>query len=134
MTSIIAGSNVRNTAPTQMIKEDQMDDRKDGASTGGAYGRWFRIHRAATQWGPPAATEDPRPETAEPLKRPDREHLGPRDDSATECGDVTALLSARPRSDGAVPAEGKPATGADMLTVDGPVGAGRSTTRPTVGE
>src|SRR5688572_3451248 len=51
--------------------------------------------RRATQWGPPAATEDPRPETAEPMRRPDREHIGRRDHGVTECGDVTALLSAR---------------------------------------
>ncbi|WP_327001501.1 hypothetical protein OHA72_41180 [Dactylosporangium sp. NBC_01737] len=93
-----------------------------------------RIRRAATQWGSPAATEDPRPQTAEPLSRPDREHVGPRDRGVTGCGDVTALLSARPRPGGAVPSLVKPVTHADTVTVDGPVGAGHSTTRPGTGE
>lgn len=86
--------------------------------------------RQAMQWGSPAATEDPRPQTAEPLRRPDREHVGPRDDSVTECGDVTALLSARPRPDGTLPPEVQPMTVADTAGMDGPVVAGPSTTRP----
>ncbi|MDG6109700.1 hypothetical protein Daura_26055 [Dactylosporangium aurantiacum] len=94
----------------------------------------IRSRRAARQWGPPAATEGPRPQTAEPLRRPDREHVGPRDHSVTECGDVTASLSARPRPSGAVPPEGKPVTHADAAGVDGPVGAGHSAARSPAGE
>ena len=93
-----------------------------------------RSRRAATQWGPPAATEGPRPQTAEPLRRPDREHVGPRDHSVTECGDVTASLSARPRLSGTVPPEGKPVMRADTADADGPVGAGHSAARPAAGE
>ena len=94
----------------------------------------IRSRRAPAQWGPPAATEGPRPQTAEPLRRPDREPVGPRDHSVTECGDVTASLSARPRPTRTVPPEGKPVTHADATGADGPVGAGHSTARPAAGE
>ncbi len=97
-----------------------------------------RTHRPGSavvdgQWGPPAATEDPRPQIAEPSRRPDREFTGPRDTPGsrqrdrrvTECGDVTSSLSTHPGSDGAVPAEVQPMTPADAVSRDDSVAAGR---------
>lgn len=104
------------------------------ATAAGRLMRQVRARRAGAQWGSPAATEDPRPQTAEPLRRPDREHAGTRDRGVTECGDVTASLSARPRPAGAVQSEVLPVTTADTVIVAGPVGAGQSATRSATGE
>ncbi|MEV0568468.1 hypothetical protein [Dactylosporangium sp. NPDC050588] len=105
--------------------------------------RLVRRRRGATatrrprrQWGPPAATKDPRPQIAEPSRRSDRElngpldtpDLRPRDRGVTECGDVTSLLSTHPGSDGAVPTEVRPATLADVAGGGGPAVAGRRRT------
>lgn len=101
--------------------------------------RHCRRNARTRQWGPPAATRDPRPQIAEPSRRPDRELNGrSRDRSVTECGDVTSLLSSHPGPDGGVRPEVRPVTPADAVGDGGTVAAGRrrtarpaSTARPT---
>lgn len=91
---------------------------------------------ARKQWGPSAATEDPRPQIAEPSRRSDRELNGPRDGApsgsrdryVTECGDVTSLLSSHPRPDGVNEDEVTPVTSTDTVGVGWPVGARRRRT------
>ncbi|GAA1530633.1 hypothetical protein GCM10009827_055360 [Dactylosporangium maewongense] len=85
-----------------------------------------------TQWGPSAATEDPRPQIAEPSRRSDRELHGPYDGPlggssdryVTECGDVTSLLSSHPRPDSVDANEVTAVTSADTVEADEPVGDG----------
>lgn len=107
--------------------------------------RRARIAPAQAQWGPPAATEGPRPQIAEPSRRSDREFTGPhagptgrsRDRYVTECGDVTSLLSSPPRPDGVIADEVTPVTSTDTVGAREPVGGHRrradgngSTARP----
>jgi hypothetical protein len=94
------------------------------------------VAAAGRQWGPPAATKDPRPQIAEPSRRPDRELFGSRDAAdagsrdrgVTECGDVTSLLSTHPGPDGVVLLDGRQAVLTDPAAADGSVGAGRRRT------